>query len=80
MKRNYEKKSFKLLDEFKNKIIIGYTHENYNDISDIINQLEYYLDYDDLLLLKEAWRDTYTDTCDLNILDSKIEAIKNYIN
>jgi hypothetical protein len=76
IRRNTDKKISRLLDEVRSKITLGYTHDNFVDISYLLKDLEPVLERNEILFLEAAWRDSYTDSCNEKTLDREIGKIK----
>lgn len=77
IKKNTDKKVIRALEELGKKISLGYTHENYVEITYLLRDLEYYLEIEELNFLKDCWRDSYTDSCNEKKLEREITKIKN---
>ena len=61
MRKNVDRKMFRILDEVAKKITLGYTHDNFVEISYLLKDLEPVLERNEMLFLEAAWRDSYTD-------------------
>lgn len=72
MKKNIDD----ILNEIVDKISLGYTHENFNEIGRLIKEIKSKLDKEEAVFLENSWRDTYTDSCDQQTLEQKVEKIK----
>lgn len=78
MRRNItDRKVVRVLDDLAKKISLGYTHDNFVEISYILKSLEPILDRNDMLMLETAWRDSYTDSCNEKTLEREIAKIKS---
>lgn len=64
------------LDLVQKYISQGFTHENFIRISRLLNTIHKYLKKDEIQLLEEKWRDSYTDSCDETELIEKISEIR----
>ena len=76
MRRNTDRKVNRILDDVASKISLGYTHENYVEIGYLLKMLEPVLERNEMLTLEEAWRDSYTDSCNPKTLELEINKIK----
>lgn len=76
MRKYTEKKVARVLDEVARKISLGYTHENFVEIGSMLKDLEMVLERNEYLFLQDAWRDSYTDSCNEKELAAQITKIK----
>lgn len=76
MRKNIDRKISRLLDDVTNKITLGYTHDNFMEIGYLLKMLEPVLERNEILNLESAWRDSYTDSCNLKTLEQEVTKIK----
>jgi len=65
----------KTLREYEELMLLGYTHDNFNHISHCLNRISDHLFQDELNLLGELWRQTYTDSCSMSEMQLAVAEI-----
>jgi hypothetical protein len=80
MRKYTDKKVSRILDEVARKISLGYTHDNFIEIGGMLRDLETVLERNEYLFLQDAWRDSYTDSCNEKALAAEIAKIKARLN
>lgn len=65
-----------LLSKVESNIILGYTHENFRETRRILQTLGTCMNYADLEVVEQFWRDSYTDSCDAELLASTVRNLK----
>lgn len=66
----------KALNEFQQLMMVGYTHDNFNNIARCLGKISGHLFLEELKVLQELWRDSFTDSCDQADLVYVIEGIR----
>lgn len=66
-----------LLEETKEGILLGFSHENFCFISRLLHKLKPHVKKEEIQMLEELWRDSYTDACDEEVLSSYIISLKS---
>lgn len=69
----------KQLDEFNNFIQLGFSHENFSEISKIVGKMSRHLNLEQQKALEQIWRDTYVDTYDPVLLEIVVNNIREQI-
>jgi len=64
------------LDEIKNRISIGFTHENFCLISRLLYKIKPFINKEEVQTLEEMWRDSFTDSCNETTLSSHITMLR----
>lgn len=64
------------ITKIEKNIMLGFSDETYLKINGLMKILSHCLDPYDLGVLKEFWRDSYTDSCDHVILDTVCKQLK----
>lgn len=66
----------RLISILEKHIVLGYTHENYKEVSRLMGTIMRCIEPDDRRLLESFWRDSYTDSCDDVSLKAAVKSLK----
>jgi hypothetical protein len=66
-----------LLEEIKEGILMGFSHENFCFISRLLYKVKPHIKKEEIQLLEEMWRDSYTDACSEETLSMYVGTLKS---
>lgn len=66
-----------LLEEIRESILTGFSHENFCFISRSLYKLKPHIKKEEMQVLEEMWRDSYTDTCSEEVLSTYVTTLKS---